>query len=433
MGWFSSVFSSVGSAIGSAVSSISSTLSQAYNTAKEYAGKAIGWMAEKAEGFVDGVKKVWQTVKPYVEHFRAGLRLAAVATQGIPWLSAALTFLEKGLGALTAFENSPIAKKIDEAIKWGIQLAQRWQERRQKNEMEDEITDEELEKARQHQKTMRLAEREALSDEERHRLELTSAINDYEIAKKDLALIIESGPSNTEHYLRLRATQKLLKMSDQKFRNAQSIDDIGADDLFIVRVASDLVKPDMELSKKAAERLDRLLLQEYGKTLQSFVYEELIASWKKQAATLETEFNGANKILAKLKVDLRRLENAKKVQTELDSTEAEELASLEKAVPAQESSLNSIAMRRRDIDRYADAAEGFLQLLEKSEEQLEKEDRSYVIDEGAAVGEIIVKVANKETPFSQLAPEDQSLINDFANIFRKEAQQRMNSVLEVSV
>ena len=433
MGWFSSVFSSVGSAIGSAVSSISSTLSQAYNTAKEYAGKAIGWMAEKAEGFVDGVKKVWQTVKPYVEHFRAGLRLAAVATQGIPWLSAALTFLEKGLGALTAFENSPIAKKIDEAIKWGIQLAQRWQERRQKNEVEDEITDEELEKARQHQKTMRLAEREALSDEERHRLELTSAINDYEIAKKDLALIIESGPSNTEHYLRLRATQKLLKMSDQKFRNAQSIDDIGADDLFIVRVASDLVKPDMELSKKAAERLDRLLLQEYGKTLQSFVYEELIASWKKQAATLETEFNGANKILAKLKVDLRRLENAKKVQTELDSTEAEELASLEKAVPAQESSLNSIAMRRRDIDRYADAAEGFLQLLEKSEEQLEKEDRSYVIDEGAAVGEIIVKVANKETPFSQLAPEDQSLINDFANIFRKEAQQRMNSVLEVSV
>ena len=426
-------FSSVGSVFGSVVSSISSTLSQAYSTAKEYAGKAIGWMAEKAEGFVDGVKKVWQTVKPYVEHFRAGLRLAAVATQGIPWLSAALTFLEKGLGALTAFENSPIAKKIDEAIKWGIQLAQRWQERRQKNEVEDEITDEELEKARQHQKTMRLAEREALSDEERHRLELTSAINDYEIAKKDLALIIESGPSNTEHYLRLRATQKLLKMSDQKFRNAQSIDDLGADDLFIVRVASDLVKPDMELSKKAAERLDRLLLQEYGKTLQSFVYEELIASWKKQAATLETEFNGANKILAKLKVDLRRLENAKKVQTELDSTEAEELASLEKAVPAQESSLNSIAMRRRDIDRYADAAEGFLQLLEKSEEQLEKEDRSYVIDEGAAVGEIIVKVANKETPFSQLAPEDQSLINDFANIFRKEAQQRMNSVLEVSV
>lgn len=432
MGWLSDVCSSVGRAVSSVASSIGRVASRAYNTAKEYAGKAIGWMAENAEGFVNGVKKVWQTVKPYVEIVRAGLRAAAAATTTIPWLSGALTFLDKGLGALTAFENSPIAKKIDDAIKWSIQLAKRWQERRQKKETEEELTDEELAEARQHQKTMRVAEREALSEEERHRLELTSAINDYEIARKDLARTIEAGPANTEHYLRLRATQKLLKMSDQKFRSAKSIDDLGADDLFIVRVASDLIKPDMELSKKAAERLDRLLLEEHGKTLQSFVYEELIASWKKQAATLEAEFNKANKVLAKIKVDLRRLEIAKKVQTELDGKEAAELASLEKAVPAQEASLNDIATRRRDIERYADAAEGFLQLLEKSEEQLEQEDRSYVIDEGAAVGKIIVEVADQNTPFSQLKPEDQSLITDFANIFRKEAQQRMESVLEMT-
>ena len=188
----------------------------------------------------------------------------------------------------------------------------------------------------------------------------------------------------------------------------------------------------MELSKKAAERLDRLLLEEHGKTLQSFVYEELIASWKKQASTLEAEFDQANKVLAKIKVDLRRLEIAKKVQTELDDKEAAELASLEKAVPDQEASLNEIATRRRDIERYADAAEGFLQLLEKSEEQLEQEDRSYVIEEGAAVGQIIVEVADKNTPFSQLKSEDQSLITDFANIFRKEAQKRMESVLEMT-
>lgn len=425
-------WSSVGSFVSSAVSSVGTAVSGAFSAAKEYAGKAIGWMAEKAEGFVKGVKQVWQTVKPYVEIVRAGLRAAAVATAGIPWLSGALSFLDKGLGALTAFENSPIARKIDAAIKWSIQLAKRWQERRQNKEMGEELTEEELSEARQHQKTMRLAEREALSEEERLRLELTSAINDYEIARKDLALTIESGPADTEHYLRLRATQKLLKMSDQKFRNAKSIDDIGADDLFIVRVAADLIKPDMELSKKAAVRLDRLLIEEYGKTLQSFVYEELIASWKKQAATLDVEFDEANKVLAKIKVDQRRLEIAKKVQTELDDKEAAELASLHKAVPAQEASLNEIATRRRDIERYADAAEGFLQLLEKSEEQLEKEDRSYVIDEGAAVGKIIIEVADKNTPFNQLKSEDQSLIADFANIFRKEAQQRMESVLEMT-
>jgi hypothetical protein len=425
-------WSSVGSFCSGVASSVSSAISSAYNTAKEYAGKAIGWMAEKAEGFVNGVKKVWQTVKPYVEIVRAGLRAAAVATKGIPWLSAALTFLDKGLGTLTAFENSPIAKKIDAAIKWSIQLAKRWQERRQNKEVEEELTDEELAEGRRHQATMRLAEREALSDEERLRLELTSAINDYEVARKDLTLTIEAGPADTEHYLRLRATQKLLKMSDQKFRSANSIDDLGADDLFIVRVAADLIKPDMELSKKAAERLDRLLLEEHGRTLQSFVYEELIASWKKQAATLGAEFNEANKVFAKMKVDLRRLEIAKKIQAELDDKEATELASLEKAVPAQEAFLNEIATRRRDIERYADAAEGFLQLLEKSEEQLEHEDRGYVINEGAAVGKVIVSVADQNTPFNQLKPEDQSRITDFANIFRREAQQRMESVLEMT-
>ncbi len=73
MGFWSSVVSAARS-VGRAVSS-------AFNTAKEYAGKAIGWMAEKAEGFVNGVKQVWKTVKPYVEIVRAGLRAAAVATR----------------------------------------------------------------------------------------------------------------------------------------------------------------------------------------------------------------------------------------------------------------------------------------------------------------------------------------------------------------
>ena len=63
---------------------------------------------------------------------------------------------------------------------------------------------------------------------------------------------------------------------------------------------------------------------------------------------------------------------------------------------------------------------------------MEQEDRSYVIEEGAAVGQIIVEVADKNTPFSQLKSEDQSLITDFANIFRKEAQKRMESVLEMT-
>ena len=50
----------------------------------------------------------------------------------------------------------------------------------------------------------------------------------------------------------------------------------------------------------------------------------------------------------------------------------------------------------------------------------------------ATVTGINVEVADKNTPFSQLKAEDQSLITDFANIFRKEAQKRMESVLEMT-
>lgn len=239
MGFFS-ICSSVASSIGSAVSS-------AWSAAKEVAGKAIGWMAEKAEGFVDGVKKVWQAVKPYVSVIQKCLLMAAKGIP-IPWIQGVLIGLEKVLGALTAFENSPIAKKIDEAIKWSIELAKRWQKsRKAEAEVDERLSEEELMAAKRHQENLRFAEREVVSPEQRHHLELASAINDYEIARSDLANVIDSSPENFEHYLRLRATQKLLNMADKKFRSAQSVDELSADDLFLVRIASDLIKANPEL------------------------------------------------------------------------------------------------------------------------------------------------------------------------------------------
>lgn len=116
MGWFSSACSFVSSAVSSVASTVSRGVSAVYSAAKDVAGRAVGWMAEKAEGFVDGVKKAWETVKPYVQHIRATLKAAAAATAGIPWLSGALLALDKGLGALTAFENSPIAKKFSKLL-----------------------------------------------------------------------------------------------------------------------------------------------------------------------------------------------------------------------------------------------------------------------------------------------------------------------------
>lgn len=426
-------FSSIGSFVSGAVSAVRSAVSTTFNAAKEIVGKTIGWMAEKAEGFVDGVKNVWNTVRPYVSDIRAALK-AAAATVPIPWVSAALLGLEKGLGALTAFENSPIAKKIDAAIKWSINLAKRWQDKSRNHETEEEnLSESELEEARRHQENMRFAEREIMSDEERHQMELASAINDYEIAKADLNLALSKDPENFEHYLRLRATQKLIAMTDKKFRSAKTVDDLSADDLFLVRIASDLVKANPELSTIAATRLDRVLFEKYGQKLTPFVFEELIASWAARAKELGVDWDKKNRQLSKDLVCMKGLRLAKEIQDSLSVEDSNILAELEVSTQKDKLELDDILNRQLDIERYAGAAEGFLQLLEKSEDEIESEGRTYLIEDGAEVGRLLIACAESNRDFNSLNQGEKSLIIDYSNIFKKESKTRMAKVLEVSV
>ncbi len=434
MGWLSSFCSSVGSAVRSVASSVSS----AWNTAKEVAGKAIGWMAEKAEGFVGGVKEVWESVKPHVNKIRIALDVAAKAAPW-PWLKIAIDALGKGLAVLTAFENSPIAKKIDSAIKWAINLAKRWQEHRQKqrqqqeSELEDTIlSDEELELARQHRETFRFVEREVVSEEERLHFELASAINDYQIAKTELAKALAAGPADFEHYLRLRATQKLLNLAEKKFLSAITVDDLSADDLFLVRIAANLIMSNPDLSRDAAMRLDRLLQEKYGQKLTPFVFEEMIASWSMKANGIAAEWTTANQVYAKDVMLHKRLTLAKKIQGDLSAEEDLELDKLETDMPAAKAKLDALAAEQGDLELYVGAAEGFLQLLEKEHEQIIDEGREYLIDEGAEVGRLLIKCAEEGVAFSKLSEEEQSLITDYSNIFKSESRSRMQRVLEVA-
>lgn len=441
MGWFSSACSAVGSAISSVASSVGRGVSTAYNTAKDMAGKAVGWLAEKAEGFVDGVKKAWETVKPYVAQIRGVLQAAAKATVAIPWLSGALQLLDTGLGALTAFENSPIAKKVQQAIDWAIKLAKRWQEGKKESEREleqeeqqarERLNDEELEQARRHQENLRFAEREVVAPEQRHQLELASVFNDFEIATADLEKTIESAPQDFEHYLRLRATQKLLAMSEKKFRTAKTVDDISADDIFLVRIASDLIKENPALSNDAALKLDRILTEKHGKKLLPFVFEELIASWAKRAEVLDTQWKQDNKSLSKDTTLYKFLLGAKDIQSELSPEESQQLVILEVELPKQKEALTNLATRQRDMERYVGAAEGLLQVLEKTPQQIEAEDRTYLLDEGTHIGRLLIDCAQTDKPFSKLDKEEQSLLTDYANIFKAESKARMKGLLEVT-
>ena len=123
---------------------------------------------------------------------------------------------------------------------------------------------------------------------------------------------------------------------------------------------------------------------------------------------------------------------AQEIQSERSTEEMEQLTTLEATLPKQKEALTSLATRQRDMERYVGAAEGLLQVLEKSPEQIEAEDRTYLLEEGAHIGKLLIDCAQTDTPFNQLDKEDQSLLTDYANIFKNESKARMKSLLEVT-
>ena len=433
MGFFSKAVDFVSSK----VSDISATVVKGIKKAQEVAVKALGWMAEHAEGFVGSVKKVWSNAKPYVDKFALFLDMAAKVAP-YPWLKTALTVLSKTLIALTAFENSPIAKKIDAAIKWAIKLAKMWQQRREQNtnntsnQQESEVFDEnDISEAKAHQSTFRTADAEPSIDLETKRaLKLAAAINDFEIARTELKNALAGEPQSFEHYLRLRATQKLLNMAEKKFNSAQTIDDLSQDDLFLLEVASDLIKANPELSDVAATRLDQILKNVCGRALTPFVFEELVASWSLRAKSLENEWEIALKALSKDKVLLKTITLAKQIQDKLSLEEETIYSELQITVPQKQLELDQMLNELSDVNRYVGAVEGFLQLLEKDEAQLIKEERDYLIYEGEQVGILLIKCAENDIAYNSLSEDEQALITDYANIFKADSGSRIERVLE---
>ncbi|WP_305805106.1 hypothetical protein [Stenotrophomonas sp. YIM B06876] len=418
MGFFSDLFESVTTAV--------------VSTVKRVAAKAINFVAENAEKFVGEVKEVWKKVKPYIEKAQAPLKMAAASVPH-PYAKAALTAISKGIDALLALENSPIAKKVGSAIESAGKWARKMEEQIKNGEVPF-FTAEEYEQAVGNRDSLRTAEADSagLDAQQRAGLELANALNDLGIAQTDLQHVIDSEPASYDHYLRLRATQKLLSAVKGKLVKQKSLDALTADDQFVIRTASDLIKANPELTQASAKRLDSLLNENHGKTFQSFVQEEICVLLTQQAKDLGKQIKALGGEQDSNNIAITRLKTAKRVQGELDDTEAARLASLEETVAAQETELKTLRTERHDKEIFANAMEGFLQMLEKSEEQLSEEGREYVIDDGSRIGEIIVMAAQKNTPFEELSDEEQEIIIDFSNVFRKESKSRMESVIEVT-
>lgn len=423
MGFWSSVGlfrSSCVSAVSSVASSVYETVSDGISWAKEKASQAVGWMAEKAEGFVGSVANIWNTVKP---HIRPMLKVIENALP-YPWMKTAIKLLNSGLDYLDKMEESTLAKRLQTAINWAIAAAKKLKGRI--------LTEEEMEEAKERQQVFEQASN-ILPNKERHAISTAEMFNNYLIVQTDINLILESEKfENFEHYLRLRAAQKLLKGAEKTFTAAESIYDIKEDDAFILSVSAQLLAPKPTLGEDDAIRLDSIVLSKFGKKLIPFVFEEMIIAWGANLKRLEVEWSLENKLVSKDIVTHKKLETCQRISG-LSEEEEAMYKELSITLPKAKQELEEMANSKREMRNYVYAAEGFLQVLEKSAEQLEEEDKLYLAEEGGHVGMIIIDCAQHGKKWVDLTSEEQSLVLDFANIFEDASKARAEKIVEVEV
>ncbi|MDD2729042.1 hypothetical protein [Malikia sp.] len=432
MGFWSSIGSAISGAaraVGSVVSSVASTVknvaSKAWEKTKEVVAKAVNWMAEKAETFVGSVKKVWQSVRPFIDTHVRPLVQAAAKVAPWPWLKGALTALDKGLAYVSAFDRSPLAKKLDYAIRWVINAAKNMKETLLKKP-------EEVEQANERKQVFEEAIAQ-MPAEEAKSIQLAAMINDFVLVQTAIKNTFDKNEiSDFEHYLRLRATQKLLKYAEQTLNGATDIEQISEDDIFLLKASAGLLASKPELSNADAVRLDDIIQKRYRKKLIPFVFEEMVMAWGQNLGELEKQLKTDTTTLSKNTVLLRRLEMAKKI-SDISAEEEIVLNQMKTETAALKSQVDALSAHTREKRNYVYAAEGFLQTLEKSQEELIAEGRDYLAEEGGQVGMIIIDCAQHGRKWETLSEEDQMLIIDYANIFKEESEIRAQQLIEVEV
>lgn len=419
MGIWSRVCSCVSSVASFAVNVVSSAVSKA----KEVVGKAIGFMAEKAEGFVGKVSQMWERIKPHISTGRKILQvLSGMIT--LPWIKAALVGLDRALAWLEKADKHPLVKKLQKAFEWVIAWC--------KDAHQKQLDNEALEEARRHAKAMQEASGE-LHGTEKQAVEAIALINEYMIAKAEVDIAVKGDTlKDFEYFLRLRAVQKLLAYYETRMQAVQTVSDVDEDMHFMVYAANALIQQNAEFSDADTMRLDEMTHRLFGKPIIPFVFEEMIVAWEKSRQVLEEEWEKKNSTLAKERLLHNRLVRAQKYE-ELEPAEISVLNDLAITLPRDTVALEQLGDDLLARRNYVNAAEGFLQMLEKDEQQLIAEGKEYLLEQGSMVGTLLIDCSQNDRAWASLSAEEQSLINDFANIFGADCQKRTETGLLVEV
>lgn len=418
MGWFGSVCSFVGSCASSAWEGVKSVASSAWEGVKSVASAAVGWMADKAESFIGKVADVWDKIKPLI---RPALKAFADWAPW-PWLKTVAIVLEKALDWLEKIEKSPLAKKLKKAIEWVGKVA--------KTIKGHFLSEEELQEAQKREEVFTQAA-ENMPPEEKKAIELAGLINKFVIVQSLIQRTFEEDTvKDFEHYLRLRATQKLLALSEKTLIESQNIESVGDDDIFLISISADLMSVNAAITNDDLNKLNSIIHHKFNKELIPFIFEEMIVAWAKNLVDLERQWELGNKTFAKDSVKLKTLENFEKLGGELEVAEKDQLSELRQSVPTLKLKQDRLAKTNREMRNYVYAAEGFLEVLEGN---VFLNGKEYLIEQTSTVGKIIIDCAQHGKKWETLSSDEQELVIDFANIFQKASLQRAQTLQEVEV
>lgn len=421
------LLSKLSGAIASAGRAVVSAARTVVSAAKKVAEKAICYLADHGERMVEKVKETWARVSPILRsHVKPFLDKLDLLTKPIPWLNTAVVAINKGLEALLALENSPILKKVEKAIRWAIEQAKRYKE--------THLNKEEIKEAEAQRTALHDAAEKLMDEEQRKAFSLSEMIHDFVIARSAIRHIFDDNAVvDFDHYLRLRATQKLLHEAESTIDKAMSVEDISADDIFLLHVASNLISETPTLSDVDAATLEGIVQKRFQKPLLVFVFEEMVMAWSNSLDSMEKEWATNNQELARNRTILRRMEIAEKLGQELEADEKSMIAELRKVVPEAEASQASLEDRILAKKKYIYASEGFLQVLEKPEEYYTRDGHEFLAEGARKIGGLIVDMAQADRPWSSLTEEEQGLITDYANIFEADSKARAEKLVKVAV
>lgn len=418
-------------AVGSAIASGAKAV---WEGAKKVASKVIDTVSEYGGKFAGAVKEVFKAVKPYLSKVKTVITAAGAAlSTTFPWAAGVAAGINKGIDFLDSLGNSAFVQKVGEAIEWALNVAKTIKDKYFSKTEENQVifTSEEEAEAIERQKVLDEAYEKMETEAQRRSVRFASIINQYSLVKSRIEKALESFESsnstNFDHYLRLRATQKLLAHAERRLKQAQDLSEISADDLFLIQTGNKLLAENPSLTDEEAVKLDKIVNRRFGKSLLPFVFEELIHSWGLKLESMKAKAERLVKASSTLKNETKRL----RVKERVEGLTPEEMQKLESSAEEQravEADLRFQTDENRNMERYVFAAEGFLQVLEKTEDYWVEQDREWVIEDSAEVGMLLIQTIEGAVHWDDLTPEQQSIIRDFANVFSEDSKHRKEAV-----